>query len=468
MKTNTSDPNQRIQRLLRAKNKEKGRYYLIGLFILLCAIYIVDEISSNINSTMQPQVILDLFRIPGGNVLSREYTKAVGIFTAVSMVSYVFMLIAPFYKSLADRFGRKPFLILNTFLMGVGMLICMIAPNFIIYIVGALVITFVKSNDMQVMYIIETAPAKHRAKLCNLTKAVALVSVALIGVFRNLFYDENNLSSWRLVFLIPAVMGIAIALICIPLIRETPVFIDRQLKKLGYQGTDQEDEGSGDGPVETVEKKSKDGGVLPALRMIFHDKQLRRILIAAMAFGLVTGITSYYTSVLEAARSAGRLTAHTISTVLIIFPFVNGLFTFICGFISDAVGRKKACFIYSVIAMAGLALFVLGARFGASAAVIGLGWGMFIGTIWSTTDTLILVMPAESTPTGMRASVMGVMSLLLSVALAVSIVLAVIGMNIVGTADFGLLDLCVSIPLIVVACILLSRVEETRGNDLDR
>ena len=104
-----------LKHLLKERAKKNGKYYLIGLFFLLTAIYVVDEIASNINSAMQPYVILDLFKIPSQNVLSKEYASAVGVFTIITMVSYVMMLIAPFYKALADRFGRKLFLILNTF-----------------------------------------------------------------------------------------------------------------------------------------------------------------------------------------------------------------------------------------------------------------------------------------------------------------------------------------------------------------
>jgi len=432
--------------------KKKGKYYLLGLFVLLTLIYVVDEIASNINSAMQPSVILDLFNIPNHDVLSKDYSKAVGLFTIITMVSYVMMLIAPFYKALADRFGRKPFLIINTMFMGVGMFICMLSPNYIVYIVGALIITFVKSNDMQVMYIIETAPNEHRAKICNLTKAIALVSVSLIGVLRTIFYNDAKVESWRMVFLIPAIFGVVVALICIPLIRETPVFLEQK-------ATLKQSEDS-----ETEEAK---GGVFKAFKMIFTDKQLRNICIASIAFALVTGITSYYTTVLEAAKGTGAITDNVLNMVLIIFPFINGIFTLLCGFISDYCGRKKACFIFSIIAIIGLVMFVIGARTGMSGIVIGLGWGMFIGTLWSITDTLVLVMPAESTPTNMRASVMGVMSLLLSAGMALSIVLFVVGMNVVGSGNIGILSLVVCIPLMILSLILLSRVEETMGRDLD-
>ena len=449
--------------------------YLVVLFVILTAIYIVDEISSNITTSMQPYVILDLFDVPGGSVLSDEYASAVGLFTTISMVSYVFMLIAPFYKALADKFGRKPFLILNTLLMGLGMLICMIAPNYIVYIIGVLVITFVKSNDMQVMYIIETAPDNHRAKLCNLTKAIGLVSVALIGLFRQMFYHEDDLSSWRMVFLIPAIMGIVVALICIPIVKETPVFLKNKAKNKDSNNKKIEDEENKD-VAKSIDVKEADkdvsdskprGGVKNAFIYIFKNPQVRRIMIAAVAFALVTGITSYYTTVLEVSEDSGIITDSMISMVLMIFPFVNGLFTLICGFLSDAMGRKNACFLFSAVAIAGLVIFVLGTQFGWSQIVIGIGWGMFIGTLCSRTDTLVLVMPSEATPTDMRASVLGVMSLILSAGMALSIIIFTVAMNVFGTNLLGIVSLCICIPLTIVACILLAKVKETKGNNLD-
>ena len=450
---------------------KKALGYLIILFILLTAIYIVDEIASNITATMQPYVIIDLFNIPDGSVLSDEYASAVGIFTAISMVSYVFMLIAPFYKALADKFGRKPFLILNTAIMAVGMLICMIAPNYIIYIIGVLVITFVRSNDMQVMYIIETAPDKHRAKLCNLTKAIGLFSVSLIGLFRQMFYTEDDPSSWRMVFLIPAIFGIAVAVICIPIIKETPVFLRKKAEKEA-KAEAETSETQEEKEVEVVEEASSEksksrGGVINAFKYIFKDVQVRKIMIAAMVFALVTGITSYYATVLEASESNGMITDSMISVVLVIFPFVNGIFTLICGFVSDALGRKKACFVFSAIAMLGLILFVGGTWFGWNSIIIGIGWGMFIGTLWSITDTLVLVMPSEATPTDMRASVLGVMSLLLSAGMAISVILFTVAMNVFGTGVLGIVALCICIPLTIIACIFLAKVKETKGNDLN-
>ena len=68
------------------------------------------------------------------------------------------------------------------------MLICMVAPN--IYIVGMLVIKFFIPNDVQVMYIMESAPEQHRAKLCSMTKTIAYIGVAGIPFLRMAFMGD--------------------------------------------------------------------------------------------------------------------------------------------------------------------------------------------------------------------------------------------------------------------------------------
>ena len=76
-------------------------------------------------------------------------------------------------------------------------------------------------------------------------------------------------------------------------------------------------------------------------------------------------------------------------------------------------------------------------------------------------------MPSEATPTDMRASVLGVMSLLLSVGMALSIIIFTVAMNVFGTDTLGIVSLVICIPLTIVSCILLTRVKETKGNDLN-
>lgn len=142
--------------------------YMAHLLTILSMVYIVDEIASNIYNSLQSDMILEFYV----NGMGLEFNTGLATYSAMTAPLYVCMLITPFYKSLADRFGRKIFLALNTFGMGVGMFVCMLAPNPVIYLVGIGIIYFLMNNDMQVLYIMESAPEQHRAKLTSITKAL--------------------------------------------------------------------------------------------------------------------------------------------------------------------------------------------------------------------------------------------------------------------------------------------------------
>ena len=102
--------------------------------MVLSIIYIVDEITSAMGSALQSEVVTDFFV----NGMGMEYNTGLAAFTAMGAPVYSVMILMPFYKSLADRYGRKLFLVLNTIGMGIGMGICMVAQSPIVYILGML------------------------------------------------------------------------------------------------------------------------------------------------------------------------------------------------------------------------------------------------------------------------------------------------------------------------------------------
>ena len=82
--------------------------------IVLTIIYIVDEITSNVNSAMQPYALFDLFKIGSRDVNSVEYKTAINTVAPWQVASNLFLIVSPFYKALSDRFGRRLFLMINT------------------------------------------------------------------------------------------------------------------------------------------------------------------------------------------------------------------------------------------------------------------------------------------------------------------------------------------------------------------
>lgn len=433
--------------------RKKPKGYLLYLLVVLSIVYIVDEITSSIGSSMQSEVVTDFFV----NGMGMEYNTGLAAFTAMGAPVYIVMLLMPFYKSLADKYGRKLFLVLNTIGMGVGMGICMIAPHPVVYILGMLIINLVMYNDMQVIYVMECAPEKHRAKLASLTKAIAMLGVMLIPVLRDAFMGNDG-SQWRKVFMIPAGIAVVVGAGAIFLMRETPVFLS---KRVAYLEMSDEERAA---KLER-EKKAADadkGGVIQALKFIFSHKQIRNVTICALVFMSATGVTGYYESIM---KTGGMETAQ-VTTAMYYIPFFNALMTAIGGFITDGLGRKKSSILLSAGAFLGLTSFILCANFGMPPAVVGISYGLFTGCLWSVADMLCLIIASESTPTQLRASVLGTLSLISGVGSMLSNVIITVGMLFVKS--IGMLCLYVCVPFMLLAIIILiAKIRETKGIDLN-
>ena len=184
--------------------------YLAFAMVVLTIIYVVDEITSNMNAAMQPYILFDLFKIASRDVNSAEYKSAINVVGPLQVASTFLLIVTPFYKALSDKYGRRLFLMINTVGMGLGMCVVMTAQNVPMYIIGMLFMLFFTPNDMQVLYIMETAPKEKRATYSFIAKGIALISVSLIGVFSRLFLDESNPSSWRSVYLIPVIVALVV------------------------------------------------------------------------------------------------------------------------------------------------------------------------------------------------------------------------------------------------------------------
>ena len=445
-----------LERLDRAAALPKAAHYLLFVMIVLTIVYIVDEITSNMNAAMQPYVLFDLFKIGSRNVNSPEYKSAINTVAPWQVASNLFLIISPFYKALSDKYGRRVFLMINTVGMGIGMLIVMTAASIVQYILGMLFMMFFTPNDMQVLYIMETAPKEKRATYSFVAKGIALISVSLIGVLSRAFLREDVPSSWRMVYLIPVITAIVIGLLSYFFVRETPVFLDQRRSFLSLTPEQRAAKAEEDKRNST----SEEGGVFRAVAFIFKNRQLRWILIAGFLFFVTTFYTSYYATVLEGAMSTDM-----VSTALIVYPLFNGLITIVSGFFSDRLGRKKVCLLLGGLALVGLLLFVLSCRFGWGPVAAGIAYGCSIGGLWSMSDTIILTMPAESSPSGMRSSVMGTISVLIGAGMFVGQALFIVLQNFL---PMDLLFLLICVPFMAISLlVLLTKVKETKNVDLD-
>ena len=87
-----------------------NKFYSIYLFMILSLIYITDEIASTISIQFQANIVTEFFV----KNMGMEYGAGLSLFSAIGFISYPVTLLIIFYRPLADKFGRKPFLVINT------------------------------------------------------------------------------------------------------------------------------------------------------------------------------------------------------------------------------------------------------------------------------------------------------------------------------------------------------------------
>ena len=458
--TNLEKERREIERLEKTSAFHSHKHYFAILIVVLSIVYIVDELASSVRGVVDVQTTRDLFNVV---YPSAEYDNASATLGFVTMAGYLSFLISPFYKSLADRYGRRLFLIINTIGMGVGMLVCIISKSIVVYVIGAVIMTFFTPNDVQVIYIMECAPKEHRAKLCSITKGIALISVSSLGLFVKMFVNDDVPSTWRNVFIIPIILAFAIGIAAIYLVKETPVYTQ---KRLEYLRSSEEERKAAAAAAE--EGKKKEVSVLSAFKFIFKNKQTRAIAIVALLMAFSTGYTGKYQAMIEAGKYNGVLNLDAVNIFLMFYPIINGIFTMIGGFITDSLGRKKSALILGLWAAIGLGIFAYGCINPLNPYIIGLAYGISIAGLWSISDMIYFVITSESTPTEMRASVVGSMQLIGMFGTGFNMIYNNVVTVLAGSTNLPVVLTIAYLPLMVISlAIMMFFVKETRDVDLD-
>ena len=448
------------------KSKPKRNNYLAYLVFVITLIYATDEIASQIGMFMKTEIANDLFSSYG--------ESSVGILNILSMVVVPFQMIGLVYRPLADKWGRKRFLIINTFGMSLALLVIFMSNNLVLYFVGACMVQFFIPHDMHVVYIMETAPAKHRARMYSSIKFVANMGVMLVPLLRRVLMTDA--SEWRKVFFIPAVVGLVCSFVALLLARETDAFIDSRLRYLRMT----EEERT---MAEQSEKEANaQGGLINAIKFAFKHKQLKWLYISAAIANLgflVTidyspimsyGYANYYVkngmyATLDEAVNAASI--GVITTALFLFTIGSACAQVIMGFVSDSKGRKAAAVTMASICLVSLVGFVVGANMNLSPYIVGFLCGACIGSYYATNDVLIMMI-GESSPTNLRSSTISAQYIVVAVGVAMTYIVGMPLVTVLGNSYEWIIALCMAVPGFAGALITLStKTHDTKGIDME-
>lgn len=455
----------KLEKLQKMKSRSKPAGYLAYFIFFMAVIYMADEVTTQISTLMKSVIASQIFApIVGADV-------AVARMSAYSLVAAIAVIAVIFYRPLSDKYGRKPFLFINTLGMGLGLAIIGTAKSIPQYLLGYIVTRFVIPNDIQAVYIYETAPAKHRAKYYSMIKAFATLSIVIVPMLRNYFIPGTDLSNWRGVFIVPGILILAIAVLAFVFVRESDAYIDNSIRQLTMTEAEKEQA--------KASKSVNHGGLINGFRYVFSHKQL---IYVGIVFGLVGGgtlITSYYEvnmlhgyarqfvqagqSFADAQLSANNL----VNMALMMFPFGSAIVQAIQGFVSDGLGRKKGAIVMTATSLVSFVLCNVGANLSWHPLAVGFLTGISVGSYWAVGD-IIALMRTELVPTHLRQSVYtpsAIMGLPLQLLARVPalIIINVLGDSMIPMVTFVVATITMGLAMIVT----MSKIKETQGIDIN-
>ena len=442
------------------KTRAKGNYkgYFFVLLVLIAIVNILDEVTSNLTVTVQSSFVTEFF--VNNPFLGKFYTfqEGLALHSTVGVFTYVLGLITPFYKALADKWGRKPLFVLSTLGMAAGLLVIHLSTSYIMFLVGFAIISFFMGHDIQIIYILEEAPHKHRAKIYSFLKSFGILGVILIPTLRDILMGDDA-TRWRDIFLVPAILGFIAVLLVIIFAKDTKVFISERIAYLSRPFEERQAE-------KELQKQQKQAqrnqsGVFNGIKYIFANKDTKMLIISHIIFdSAMPAIALYF----ESSMHKVGMSTSDITKALFMVPVVYATITFLSGFIADKLGRKVTVTGFSTTCVVGYSLFVAGILCGWNPYLIGAFAGLYQGSYWIGRDYMNVMM-TEKVPTDIRASVVGGEGLLVIIGLAVGYLLAVVGMIFL---PIWWVCLAISVVAVSVAAVMFTlKVKETKGVNLD-
>lgn len=448
----------KLAKLKKMQSRNSGGKYFFVLLLLIAIVNILDEVTSNLTVTVQSSFITEFF--VNNPFMGKYYTYEDGLalHSGIGVFTYVLGIFTPFYKALADKWGRKPLFAISTVGMALGLLIINLSTSYIMFLVGFAIISFFMGHDIQIIYILEEAPDKHRAKIYSFLKSFGILGVILIPALRDMLMGDDP-TKWRNIFLVPALIGFVAVVLVLLFAKDTKVFISERIAYLSrpYEERQAEKELL----KQQKQAQRNQSGVFNGVKYIFSNKDTKMLIIAHIIFdSAMPAIALYF----ESSMHRAGMSTSEITKALFMVPVIYATITFLSGFIADKFGRKTTVTGFSITCVVGYTLFVVGILNGWEPYLIGALAGLYQGSYWIGRDYMNVMM-TEKVPTDIRASVVGAEGLLVIIGLVVGYGLIIVGMTIM---PIWWACLAISIPAVSVAAIIFTlKVKETKGVDLD-
>jgi MFS family permease len=429
-------------------NLKAIKYYTLIVVIIISLIRILDEFVTSAPSSLQTDIVNDFFV----NGMGLDFATGLSRMSILTSLTMPILLLAAFYKALADRFGRKVILIISVLGMAVGSVLCWWSPNFIMHFVGRTILAFFIATDIHLIYIMEIAPDDKRATLASVSGFFGYLSMTLVSLSRGMNTTAGALD-WRGVFLLPAVCAVVLSIVVLVIARETTPFINQ---RISYLQTPIEERTS-----KSKKDKSKNVGMIAAFKFVFKHKQPRTLIIVQLLFSIsLMAFIGFY----EAIMTTSGMTTEDVTKALFSYPIICAVVALATGYAADKFGRKPIALLSAIVSFLSMAGFIFVAGKGINPYIVGAVLGLEIGFYWAYNNTYGVI-AIENVPTEIRSS-----------AAAVRGFMGIVG-SLIGSIGFSVLIGFVNLSLLSLVwggvvlglslIVFLKDVKETRGANLD-
>ena len=454
-----------LSKLKKAQSKMDYKGYFIILMALILLFQLLDMMATGIWNNLQEVIVRDFAGLAPNAPIHEgsegyvQYQNTLSKMTLLQIVSYVFLGIVPWYKSLADKVGRRPLFIFNAALLGFAMFIGGLTTSLIVFLMASTVITFFTLHDMQILYVVESVPQDKRGTWTGIMQAVGSAATLIIIALRlTALQPDGSLGAvpWRGIYVFVGVVGIVVFVLAAIFLRESRPYLNARINYL-EKSVEQREE-------EAKNAAKSQGGVVAGFKLIFKNKQLRWLAVATFLVNTANNLlTSYNNSIM----SQNGFDTIQITIALVASCATGVVCSFLMGPISDKLGRKYGAVIFGALSAISFSVFAFGTPLienGVLGSVIaGVLFGASISS-YSNILSLTTLMMSESSPAAMRSSVIGVCAFF-----RVSAVIAMLATSILFRfLPTAVVCVILAVPFLVCGClVIMFKTKETAGKSFE-
>ena len=420
-----------------SENKKSDITRTKGYFIYLMIILMLVNMLDSITTVTQGLILSSIANEFLTDYSKNEQNAIMALGASITTVGFYFIFIAQY---LADKIGRKKILALTAFGMGFMSLLAMLATNYIQYVIFTMFLCFFYSSDIFMMYANEESKKEKRAFNQSLISFAGLGASIFAIILRSIFITDTS-SNWRVLFIIPSIMGIVLGIIILLTLKETEKY---EIMK--------EDPSK-------VEKSS----FREDLRAFFQIEN-RKPFIAFLIITFIFGVATLWKGLFEKFLSdAGTISQSQISVIFMITVPAVLIAYAANGFLAEKIGRKPLLYLWTAILPIGTIILVFGISDPHNAfTFVIIGTAVTQVGFWGLINLSRLV-AIEMLPTDKRGTGTGIRALLFAVGTTIGLLIGAVFILFFG---LGISFLIFSLAMYINIPLIYFYIKETKGVDL--